>query len=260
MTGDAADESELLAAVERAEAAIRPALAEQLRSAVEDVGAVASSLRAWTGAAGVAVDDAGDPEAAIERAAARQASVLTNHVRYRSAVGDRPPSDLRTTPVTPFDGLDAPPAVENAVDSLASKLADPPDRSTDLIGARYADALSADERRARGQFYTPPAVARLVTEWALDGEAADDGDLPRVLDPAAGTGTFPLAAYERLRERPPDADPDAVLSNLVAVDVDEVALHVAALRLSARADGRPVDAFDRRPCSFFDLEPGVDGG
>jgi len=234
---------------------LRVALGEALDRAVGHDDPVRHRLLEWVD--GIGGDD---PEAAIDRAAARQASVLTNHVRYRATVGDRPPAHLRETPVAPFRGTDVPSEVEAALDSLASKLADSPGLSTDVIGARYAEALSADERRARGQFYTPSAVAEAVTEWALEGAGGEAvTDPPRVLDPAAGTGTFPLAALDVLRERHPGSAPDSLLSSLVAVDVDEVALHVAALRLSARMGGRPVEGFDRRPCSFFDLEPGADG-
>ena len=270
MTGEAADgphatgESDALSAVAEAEDAVRPALAEVLRSAVEADDAVASRLRDWADGVGSAGYDAG---AAIDRAAARQASVLTNHVRYRVAVGSPVPAGLQTTPVTPFVDLDPPGSVVDALDAFESRLAGSPDVTLDCIGARYADSLPDHERRARGQFYTPPAVADAVTRWALDGTVpdgtapegsggTDTGDPPRVLDPAAGTGTFPLAAYDSLRERFPDADPGTLLSRFVAVDVDEVALHLAGLRLSARAGGRPVEALDNRACSFFDLEPG----
>ena len=262
MTRDAPDP---LGAVEAAEAAVRPALAERLRSAVAADDAVAGRLREW--APGPGLDAGVEGEAAVERAVARQASVLTNHVRYRVVVGDRPPDGLGTTPVSPFVDLELPDGVESALDDLASTLDEMPGTDPDLLGTRYAEALSAEERRSRGQFYTPPAVAGWLTRWALDGDEAGDvdgqsrsgDDPPRVLDPAAGTGTFPLAAFDRLRERAPEADLDDLLSRIVAVDVDDVALHLAGLRLSARAGGRPVGAFDRRVRSFFDLEPAAEG-
>ena len=227
-----------LAAVSRAEAAVGPVLADQLREAVESDDAVAAELADWHAAAGVAEADA------VDRAAARQTTVLTNRVRYRAAVGTEPLGDLRETPVRPFRPLPTPTDVDAALDDLEAALA--PDAPADLLGVRYADALADDERRVRGQFYTPEPVAGLVTRWALDDHG---GGPPRVLDPAAGTGTFPLAAFEHLGE--PGRD-DA---DLLAVDVDDVALHVAALRLSAATGGEPADALDPRPHSFFDLHP-----
>ena len=254
MTGDAPDP---LAAVEAAEAAIRPAHADALRSAVDSDPAVARRLEEW--ARVPALDGGLDGEVPVERAASRQASVSTNHVRFRAVVGARPPDGLRTTPVSPFADLAPPERVDSVLDDLASRLDAAPSVGPGVLGARYADALSAEERRARGQFYTPPAVADWLVRWALDGDT-DADDLPRVLDPAAGTGTFPLAAFDRLRERAPAADSAAILSRIVAVDVDDVALHLAGLRLSARTDGRSVGALDRRVRSFFDLEPGTEGG
>lgn len=52
---------------------------------------------------------------------------------------------------------------------------------------------SAESRKARGAFFTPPAVTAFVAEWAVRSE--DD----RVLEPSAGDGAFVGAAVQRLR-------------------------------------------------------------
>lgn len=53
---------------------------------------------------------------------------------------------------------------------------------------------SAELRKARGAFFTPPEVTRFLCEWAIT--SPDD----RVLEPSCGDGAFLAAAVERLRE------------------------------------------------------------
>jgi adenine-specific DNA methylase len=49
-------------------------------------------------------------------------------------------------------------------------------------------------RKARGAFFTPPAITRFIIDWAIRN--ADD----TVLEPSAGDAEFMVAAVERLRE------------------------------------------------------------
>ncbi|WP_461865792.1 N-6 DNA methylase [Thermococcus sp.] len=61
-----------------------------------------------------------------------------------------------------------------------------------VIGYVYEGLLSPSERHRLGQFYTPPAVARLITRWAI--RSGSD----KVLDAGCGSGTFLIEAYKRL--------------------------------------------------------------
>jgi predicted RNA methylase len=111
----------------------------------------------------------------------------------------------------------------------------PVDAAPDL-GARYEADIPDDERAANGQFYTPPALARACCRWAI--QSGDDGDHPRVLDPAAGAGAFVVAAVERLRAL--GADPGTARDRVTAVDVDGDALAVARER-AGDVDAREAD-------------------
>lgn len=52
-------------------------------------------------------------------------------------------------------------------------------------------------RKERGAFFTPPAITRFISTWALR-EPSD-----RVLEPAAGDAAFLVSAVDRLRELTP---------------------------------------------------------
>src|SRR5438445_11705374 len=51
-----------------------------------------------------------------------------------------------------------------------------------------------DDRKARGAFFTPPAIANFLARWAIHANAG-----ATVLDPTCGEGVFLLAAASELR-------------------------------------------------------------
>jgi len=75
-------------------------------------------------------------------------------------------------------------------------------------------------RKARGAFFTPPAIAQFLADWAIGKNAA-----ARVLDPTCGDGVFLLAAGERLRTL--GADRTAIREQLSGVDVHAPSLDQA---------------------------------
>lgn len=86
--------------------------------------------------------------------------------------------------------------------------------------SRSADSLAA--RKARGAFFTPPAIAEFLARWAI-GKNRD----ARVLDPTCGEAVFLLAAAQCLKEL--EVDQDAIPSQLTGVD-----LHTPSLNASGR--------------------------
>lgn len=110
------------------------------------------------------------------------------------------------------------------------------------------------ERRRRGAFTTPPALAAVLARHALPDQpgqeetAGSPGAGParpvRVVDPACGAGALLRAAYARLVER--GTAPAAALRSLHGVDDDPAAVAVcrAALAVTASRAGhacRPDD-------------------
>lgn len=72
------------------------------------------------------------------------------------------------------------------------------------------DAATAPDRKARGVYYTPPGLAKVLAEWALDPRPE------RILEPAFGDGVFMRAAFAALvNAGVPDPQ-----SRLVGVEID----------------------------------------
>jgi adenine-specific DNA-methyltransferase len=86
------------------------------------------------------------------------------------------------------------------------------------------------DRKARGAFFTPPEIARFLTDWAI----ADDPNAS-ILDPTCGDGVFLIAAGEQLREL--GSDPDAIKRQLSGVDIHGPSLrHTRGLLHEDRLD------------------------
>jgi hypothetical protein len=66
----------------------------------------------------------------------------------------------------------------------------------DLLRGFYAGVVPAAMRRALGEFFTPQWIAERILLRAVQMAGAD-ATLPRILDPACGSGTFLVAALRR---------------------------------------------------------------
>ncbi|SDG11287.1 Eco57I restriction-modification methylase domain-containing protein [Halorientalis regularis] len=120
----------------------------------------------------------------------------------------------------------------------------------------YQRSLPAERRRADGHFVTDPAVAAACCRWAI--QPRPDDSLPRVLDPAVGSGVFPVAATRRLAALAPESTPADRLERIVGVDTDPVPLALAANRLLAAADPGPDARCRLYESDFFAVDPGPD--
>lgn len=95
-------------------------------------------------------------------------------------------------------------------------------------------------RKARGAFYTPPAIAEFLTRWAIRSPEA------RIMDPTCGEAVFLIAAAQRLRRL--KATSAAVAEQLTGVDLHAPSLEAAHELLRAEGGGaRFVQS------NFFDL-------
>lgn len=77
------------------------------------------------------------------------------------------------------------------------------------------------ERKARGAFFTPPAIADFLTRFAIANDAS-----ARVLDPTCGEAVFLLAAGRHLENL--GASPEAISEQLCGVDLHKPSLNESA--------------------------------
>jgi adenine-specific DNA-methyltransferase len=107
------------------------------------------------------------------------------------------------------------------------------------MALRLADD-STTQRKARGAFFTPPAIADFLSRWAI--RSPDD----RALDPTCGEAVFLMAAAERLKAL--GATSGAITSQLTGIDLHQPSLDASAALL------RRADAGANLVCSdVFDL-------
>ena len=105
-------------------------------------------------------------------------------------------------------------------------------------------ASGVDSREQHATFYTPPALAQLLTDhallrWVEDRGACQPSEI-KVVDPACGSGAFLVAAYACLRQyfeaqrgralRPSERE-EILLECIFGADVDERALGLAQVQL-----------------------------
>lgn len=131
------------------------------------------------------------------------------------------------------------------------------DFEADIVGHVYEELIDPQERHQLGQFYTPPAIAELITKWCIRSPR------DRVLDPAVGSGTFLVKAYSRLRnlkllENPQRSDRilhREIINQLYAIDIDSFPAHLTAINLAMRDVREPVAEINVVTEDFFKVIP-----
>lgn len=111
-------------------------------------------------------------------------------------------------------------------------------QNRDMLETAATPADTAELRKARGAFFTPDAITRYVTDWAIRSST------DTVLEPSAGDAAFLVQAVRRLQERG---------SGAPTVDGVEIHEHsaVVARRRVEEAGGNP----NITVSDFFLVEP-----
>jgi len=73
-------------------------------------------------------------------------------------------------------------------------------RQVDLLGVLYTAMRGKSAKKARGEFYTPPAVAEMMARISLGGLAPGQS----ICDPTAGTGGLLRGAAQAIRDEGKD--------------------------------------------------------
>jgi type I restriction-modification system DNA methylase subunit len=162
-----------------------------------------------------------------------------------------------------FDELRLPddPEVCRIIDDLINLIDEVgAERIGDIIGYIYEQLIPAEERHRLGQFYTPPAVARLIVKWSVRKPT------DTVLDSGCGSGTFLIEAYSRLYElktgktisesRPSKEVHEAILNQLYGIDINPFPLQLTAMNLAMRNARNPSSNMNLVHQDFFTILPG----
>jgi hypothetical protein len=104
-----------------------------------------------------------------------------------------------------------------------------PEHTRDLLKKLYQYLVPRELRHDLGEYYTPDWLAeRLLNQVGYHGDPDK-----RLVDPACGSGTFPILALRRLRQHaadhliPPDQVLDAALHNIVGFDLNPLSVIAA---------------------------------
>jgi type I restriction-modification system DNA methylase subunit len=131
-----------------------------------------------------------------------------------------------------------------------------------IIGFVYESFIPPSERHQLGEFYTPPAVARLITKWCI--RSGRD----KVLDGGCGSGTFLIEAYKRLlyemfNKVYGDSYPSCrnglnehqeILRKLYGVDINAFATQLTALHLMLMEPRCPFSELNVTCRDYFSFE------
>jgi adenine-specific DNA methylase len=96
------------------------------------------------------------------------------------------------------------------------------------VKALAAQADTPALRKARGAFFTPPAIADYLAEWAVEGDVS-----ATVMDPTCGEAVFLEAAGQKLAAL--GATPEQLREQMFGVDLHEASVEASAELL--RAEG-----------------------
>ncbi len=159
-----------------------------------------------------------------------------------------------------YESIDEVNAIIGLMDDLKHYLKELPG----IIGYVYEGLLPPKERHQLGQFYTPPAIARLIAKWAI--RSGND----KVLDAGCGSGTFLIESYKRLMKlkfnkvygaQYPSCterynEHQDVLNNLYGNDINAFASHMTAIHLMLMEPRCPISKLNIETRDFFTIQRG----
>jgi type I restriction-modification system DNA methylase subunit len=92
----------------------------------------------------------------------------------------------------------------------------------DIFREIYEEIVERKERHKAGEYYTPEWLVQLILD---DVFALWKGDIPKILDPACGSGTFLYRAIRYLVEK--DASLSDIIKNVAGRDINPIATLIA---------------------------------
>lgn len=119
-------------------------------------------------------------------------------------------------------------------------------KAQDPAGKQKLDPRKREKRKSQGIYYTPKFVVRYIVQQTVGRKLAEgvDAHSLRILDPACGSGSFLIEAFDVLDRHIAQKEPDLpaherrqriLRENLYGVDLDDQAVEVTRLNLALRA-------------------------
>ncbi len=96
----------------------------------------------------------------------------------------------------------------------------------DIIGRIFERLIPTAERHNLGQYFTNPDIIDLILQFCLKNEK------DKVLDPACGSGTFLVRAYQRKKIMNQMLSHEELLKTLWGVDIAKFPAHLATINLA----------------------------
>lgn len=98
---------------------------------------------------------------------------------------------------------------------------------SDILGEYYLSIAAHSSKQARGEFFTPPEISRLIAKMAVDVESVKEAGKPiTVYEPACGSGGMMLALAQEFA--PTSVD----LLRVTAQDINPVAADMCYINLT----------------------------
>jgi len=96
----------------------------------------------------------------------------------------------------------------------------------DIIGRIFERLIPPTERHNLGQYFTDPDVVDLILQFCLKNEK------DKVLDPACGSGTFLVRAYQRKKIMNQMLPHEEIIKTLWGIDIAKFPAHLATINLA----------------------------
>lgn len=103
----------------------------------------------------------------------------------------------------------------------------------DLFKEIYQQIVRQGERHRVGEYYTPEWLCQLTTDHVISKWSSNHSGIPRILDPACGSGTFITNSIHYIRRKMISNSStgkealDTILSHVMGMDVNPLAVTIA---------------------------------
>ena len=97
----------------------------------------------------------------------------------------------------------------------------------DIFKEIYEELVEKNERHKAGEYYTPEWLSQLILLEVFDIWENEQKKIPKILDPACGSGTFLCNAIHLIRNRYSEVSLRDILDSVIGIDINPLACLIA---------------------------------